>query len=480
MARLPEYDEMDAIGLAELIKEGAISPHDALAAALERLDAHQPVLNMVVARMEAEALDTIERGLPDGPFAGVPFLLKDLAASYAGVATTFGSRLFEGFVPDHDTTLVARYRAAGLVIFGKTNTPEMGLSATTEPAAFGPTRNPWNPERSAGGSSGGSAAAVAARVVPIAHATDGGGSIRIPAANCGLVGLKPTRGRNPAGPDVGEGWSGMSAGHVVSRSVRDSAAMLDATHGPAPGDPYAAPPPARAFLDEVGADPGRLRIALGTTAASGVPVDPACVAAAESAAKLCEELGHTVETADPPYDFDLALSAMRVIWSANVRVGVDNRCKALEIDIADAPIEATTRAFAEEGRRHDAAAYAHAIMTMHGIGRRFAAFQASYDVILTPTLARPPWLLGAIDMGIDDLDRYLADLFGHMPFTAQFNITGQPAISLPLHWTDDDLPVGVQFAGRFGDEATLIGLASQIEAARPWSNRRPQSAGQTE
>ena len=473
MATFREYENYDAIGLAGLIAAGEISAEEALQAAIERLEGVNPRINAVSHKMYDEAHRTIADGLAEGPFSGVPFLLKDLAMLYTGAPTSFGSRLFADLVPDHDSTLVERYRGAGLVIFGKTNSPEMGLAATTEPVAYGPTLNPWNPELSAGGSSGGATAAVAARVLPAAHASDGGGSIRIPSANCGVFGLKPTRARNPAGPDLGEGWSGFSTNHVASRTVRDSAALLDATHGPAPGDPYCAPPPERPFQDEVGADPGRLSIAFSTAAPNGVPVHPEIVQAVTETARLSESLGHRVDEAAPEFDMDAVMRSMRLIWSANTWTNVALRYEALGRTPDGSDLENLTWALAQEGQRHPASDYARALQIVHGLGRNFARFFAGYDVFLTPTMAQPPWPLGVVDMMDGDVDHYLDNMLHYMPFTAQFNATGQPAMSVPLAWTGDGLPIGLQFAGRFGDEATLLRLAGQLEQAKPWAQRRP-------
>ncbi|MGQ0569709.1 MAG: amidase, partial [Armatimonadota bacterium] len=303
MAAFKEYADYDALGLGELIARRQVKAEEVLEAAIERIESLNSSINAVVHKMYDEARATIAAGRPSSPLAGVPYLLKDLSAWQKGARAGYGSRIYDGFVADHDYTLVERHKAAGLVILGRTNTPEFGLNAATEPVINGATRNPWNLERSAGGSSGGAAAAAAAWMVPAAHATDGGGSIRIPAANCGVFGLKPSRARNPAGPDVGEGWSGLSCGHAVTHTVRDSAALLDATSGPAAGDPYWAPPPQRPFLEEVGVDPGRLRIAVKKRTLSGTPVDPGCVRGVEAVAKLCEDLGHHVKEAMPVFDF---------------------------------------------------------------------------------------------------------------------------------------------------------------------------------
>jgi amidase len=469
-----EYDQYDMLGLADLVRRRAVSAGEVLAAAIDRIEQRNPRLNAVVLRLDDQARAQVAAGLPEGPLSGAPYLLKDLYQPYAGAPVSNGSRLFDGFVAPIDGTLTERLKAAGIVILGRTNTPEFGLNAATEPVRFGPTRNPWNLKRSAGGSSGGAAAAVASGMVPAAHATDGGGSIRIPASNCGLFGLKPTRGRNPAGPDVGEGWSGMVAGHAVTRSVRDAAALLDATSGAAPGDPYWAPPPRRPFLAEVGADPGKLRIALATRHVGGGKVAPDCLAAVKQAASLLAELGHHVEEAEPSFDAEAAVKAIRVIIGGNLATAIAIRLAGLgRKALAPGEVETISALWAEEGRRTTAADYALAVLTMHRIGRRFGEFFGKYDVLLQPVLANPPLPLGAIDMMGDSLDDYVTTLFDQICFTPQFNVTGGPAASVPFHWTAEGLPVGIQIAADFGNEALLLRLAGQIEAARPWFDRRP-------
>jgi amidase len=469
-----DYETYDMMGLAGLIARRAVSPSEVLNAAIERIERWNPKINAVVQRMDDQARGQVARGLPAGPLSGAPYLLKDLYQPYAGVPVSNGSRLFDGFVADHHGTLTERLLAAGVVIAGRSNTPEFGLNCGTEPVRFGPTRNPWNLGHSAGGSSGGAAAAVAAGMVPGAHATDGGGSIRIPAAHCGLFGLKATRGRNPAGPDVGEGWSGLAVGHAVTRSVRDAAALLDATSGPAVGDPYWAPPPDRPFLQEVGANPGHLRVALTTRHPAGHPVAPECRAAAEGAAKLIADLGHHVEDAAPAIDTDAALNALRVIIGANLAAGIGYRLKALgRKDLRQGDVENITALWAAEGRRYSAADYAAAILSVHRLGRQYGEFFRRYDILLSPVTASPPPPLGTIDMMGNSLDAYFSKLFDYVCFTPQFNMSGGPAASLPLHWTADGLPVGVQIGADFGNEAVLFRLASQIEAAKPWIGRRP-------
>jgi len=475
MLTFTEYRDLDATGLAEAIAKGDLTAAEVLEIAIARAEAVNPRINAIVHDQFDQARRSIaDDKTHDGPFQGVPYLLKDLGAFDTGQPCTMGSRLWTGFVPDHDATYTQRCKAAGLVIMGRTNTPELGLNASTEPILHGATANPWNAARSAGGSSGGSAAAVASGIVPMAHATDGGGSIRIPAANCGLFGVKPTRGRNPAGPDVGEGWSGMSTGHVVSRSVRDSARLMDCTHGPAAGDPYAAPPPARPFAEEVGADPGRLRIALMTDGFDGLPLDPECVKGIEDAAQLCTDLGHYVEPAQPNLEASALLRATRTIIAGNVWTAVRLRFQALGREPSGQDVEAITWAFAREGVSASAGDYAAAVLLMHQQGRQLAAFFRDYDLILSSTMRHPPLLLGAIDMQDTDLDHYYKVLFeDEIPITPFYNNTGCPAMSVPLHWSEEGLPVGIHFGAAFGDEATLFRLASQLETAKPWFDKVP-------
>ena len=474
MSRLAEqFERYDGLGLAELIRTKEATPEEVLAATLERIDGRNPAINAVVTRMDDHARAAIRAGLPDGPFKGVPYLLKDLGALYTGVVTSYGSGLFASNVPDHDSEIVARMKRAGLVIVGKSNTPEMGIAPSTEPRLFGPTRNPWNLGHSAGGSSGGAAAAVAAGMLPMAHATDGGGSIRIPASACGLFGLKPTRARNPMGPDAGEGWSGASIGHAVTWSVRDSAALLDATSGPDIGDPYWAPPPARPFLEEVGRDPGRLRIALTTTPWLAGPVDPECAEAVRGAAKLCASLGHHIEEARPQFDEAAWGQASRTIVVASLTFTLETRAAALGRPLSQDDVERITWERVQEARAFSAADYARAIHTVHRTGRAVARFLEQYDILLTPTMAKPPHPLGVLSLSNPDSAAFLAARTASVGFTALFNSSGHPAMSVPLAVSKSGLPLGVQFVARFGDEATLFRLASQLEAAQPWKDRRP-------
>ncbi len=472
MRGFTEYTEYDGLGLAELVRTGQVTAGEVLDAAIERIEAVNPELNAVVTKVYDQARAAAARHDVTAPLGGVPFLLKDLGGAQAGVPLSAGSRFFAHTPAPADAEIVIRHKRAGLMILGRTNTPEFGLCASTEPVLFGPTRNPWDPTRTAGGSSGGSAAAVAARMVPIAHASDGGGSIRIPAACCGLFGLKVTRGRNSLAPYAGESVGGCSVEHVVSISVRDSAAVLDATAGPAPGDPYFAPPPARPFLEDVGAAPGRLRIALATAPFNGMPVDPACVRAAEAAAKLCEELGHVVEEATPAFDATGLDQHFNLVFAVGATGNIRLRARALGRELEPSGFERITWATIQEAERVPGPAYVQSVNRLHGISREIAPFFQTYDLLLTPALAELPVKLGVLDMMGDSLEAYRDRLWRFTPFTYPFNVTGQPAMSVPLAW-EDGLPVGVQFVGRYGDEAMLFRLAAQLEAARPWAQRRP-------
>jgi Asp-tRNA(Asn)/Glu-tRNA(Gln) amidotransferase A subunit family amidase len=473
MSILTDYERYDGLGLAELIRKKEVKPEEVLEAAISRMEARNPALNAVVNRMYDQARAAVAAGLPAGPFTGVPYLLKDLGVLYTGAVTSAGSRLFADNLADHDSEITARLKRAGLVIAGKSNTPEMGLAPSTEPRLFGPTRNPWKLDHTAGGSSGGAAAAVAAGMVPMAHATDGGGSIRIPASCCGLFGMKPTRARNPMGPDAGEGWGGASVGHAVTWSVRDSAALLDATSGPDLGDPYWAPPPAGPFLQEVGRDPRPLRVALNVAPYYDSPVDPECAEAARAAARLCESLGHRVEEARPEIDTAAWRQAARVLVAANVTFTLEARAAALGRPLAESDVERMTWSRVIDAGNMSAADYARSVWVVHRTGRMVARFFQRYDVLLSPTMCKPPHPLGVLDMSTTDGDAYLAAVFASIGFTSLFNSTGNPAMTVPLAMSGSGLPIGVQFAGRFGDEATLFRLGAQLETAQPWAGRRP-------
>ena len=480
MAISTDVLHLDATAQAALMRAGAISAHELVSLAIAQVETLNPQLNAVVTPMFEQALAAAQRSsseaLSNSAFAGVPFLLKDLQAAYEGVPMSAGSRWLKDFKPNGDSALVQRYKQAGLIVIGKTNTPEFGLLPTTEPALFGATRNPWDVTRTPGGSSGGSATAVAARMVAMAHANDGGGSIRIPASCCGLFGLKPTRGRNPLGPHFGDIFSGLVAEHAVTISVRDSAALLDATAGYDLGDPYIAPLPARPFVEEVGADPGQLRIAFSTQPPNGAQVHPDCVAAVHDAARLCEQLGHHVTEAAPQLHGEMLAKAFFTVWAAGCAWTIDSFAFAVGRQPNDDEIEPLTRVMIELGRKRSAPEYLLAVQTLQIFARRIAQFMNDYDLLLTPVLAEPPVPLGTFDATPEDAMAGMKRSGSFSPFTAIQNMTGQPAMSVPLYWNEAGLPIGVQFAARYGDEATLFRLAAQLEAARPWMDKRPSIA----
>jgi amidase len=470
--RFDEYRKHEATALAGLIAKREVSAKDVLEIAIARADEVNPAINAIVHKQYDRARKAIAAALPQGPLAGVPYLVKDLAFLDKGEPARLGSSLFKDYVADHDSAYVARCRKAGLVIMGRSSTPEFGLNPTTEPRLHGPCRNPWNLEYSAGGSSGGAAAAVIAGILPVAHATDGGGSIRIPAAQCGLFGLKPSRGRMTFAPDAGEAWGGLSIGHVLSRSVRDSALMLDCTAGLEPGDPYAAPTPEGTFVEALARPPGKIRIALMLKDHRGAKLHPECEKAVKGAARLCDSLGHIVEEADPQLDL-VALRPMNAsIASANIARSLGLRWKALGREPDAKDVEACTWATYSRGLKVTAVEYVEAIAAAHAAGRRMAAFLTSYDVILSTVLAGPPPKLGYLDQN-GDVATFAERVNTYLSVTPLHNAAGTPAMSVPLHWTADGLPVGVHFAGRYGEEATLLRLAAQLEEAQPWFDRVP-------
>ncbi len=490
--RFPEYDSLDALGLAALIGRREVSAAEALEAALARADARNPPLNAIVERFDEEARRRAAGPLPAGPLSGVPFVLKDLMTAWKGHPMSASSRLGAGFVPDYDSEVVRRLEAAGLVLFGLTSSPELGIMAHTEPRLRGPCRNPWGTDHTPGGSSGGSGAAVAARIVPAAHGNDGGGSLRIPASHGGLVGLKASRGRVSLAPALGEAWLGFASEGVVTRSVRDSAAFLDLLAGAAPGDPYAAPAQVRPFLAEVGAPPGRLRVALTTESFFGHGTDPECEVAAREAGRLLQSLGHEVEEARPPFDRERMVRAYVHVVAAGVAATVDEVARRTGRTPGPETLEPETLGLAAGGRSLKANELVEDLEAMRRMARQVAAFQERFDLILTPTVAQPPVKVGSLQpkgsevlglrvatalgwrVVLDQLFKQVGDRsFDATGFTMPFNQTGQPAISLPLHWTAAGLPVGVQLAARYGEEATLFRVAAQLEQARPWAERRP-------
>jgi amidase len=468
---------LDATAQAELVRTGEASPVELVDAAIERIESANGELNAVIHKLYDEGREAARGELPDGPFKGVPFLLKDLGAAFAGQPLHLGMQCLKDadFRCPVDTYLALRFQQAGFVTIGKTNTPELGILPTTEPRAYGPTRNPWDVSRSTGGSSGGSAAAVAAGMVPVAHANDGGGSIRIPASECGVVGLKPTRQRISEGPLIGDSMSGLTAELVVSRSVRDTAAILEAVHGPAPGDPYVAPPPSRPYTEELEADPGRLRIGLLTEPLVTAEPNAVVAAAARDAARLLESLGHVIEESHPTGFEEMdVVDTFFTRWMAGQAAALDQLQAVVGREIGPGDAEPLTLALAEEGRRQSAGRYLTAVSQHQLVSRMVAGwFETGFDLLLTPTLGEPPPPLGSFDDSGADPIAALKRGVQTATFTALFNVTGQPAISLPLHWSDDGLPIGVQLVAGFGEEDLLLRVAAQLEEARPWADRVP-------
>lgn len=466
-----EYGDYDAVGLADLVRKKQVSPKELLDEAIARTAKVDPQINAVVVKHYDCAERQIDRGLPDGPFTGVPFLLKDLDP-LEGTRTTSGASALKEFVADHNGTLAQRFVDAGVTIFGKSASPEFGLMPTTESRLFGPTRNPWNLAHSSGGSSGGAGAAVAARILPCAHASDGGGSIRIPASASGVFGMKPTRARNPLGPDRGEGWGGFSCGHVVSISVRDSAVMMDAIHGAEPSSPYVAPPPERPFALEVGRDPGRLRISFTDKSPFGDAIDPEIAAAVREVAGLLEKLGHHVEERAPVLPADPAV-VMTTIVGANTALTVRLLEQRFGRAMTAQDLEILTLAMSHNDGKTAATDYVAAQLAAFQISRALATFFEGCDVFLCPTLCAPPLRIGELNTMSEDLAHIAPILRRYMPGTSMFNMSGQPAMSVPLAWNQAGLPLGMMFSARLGDEATLFRLAGQLEEHCPWKNKIP-------
>lgn len=467
-----DLDRLDALDLAKLVSSKQASPEELLEAAIARTEAANPRFNFMAQKHYDYGRAAIARGLPEGPFRGVPFLVKDSNISIEGLVSGSGSRYFNQKAT-YTSELVKRYERAGLVIFGKTTSPELGLTPTTESIAVGETTNPWNPEYSSGGSSGGAAAAVAAGVIPAAHAADGGGSTRMPASCCGLFGLKPRRGRMPQGPMRTEVQNGLATPHVVSWSVRDSAAFLDVSHGMELGSSYTAPAPERPFLEEVGRDPGRLRIGYSTVAPIGTPVDPECVSGVLAAAKLLESLGHHVDEAAPAFDTEALGRATSTIVYSWIAATIMKREEETGIPPSLEVLERNTLMFFEWGKKCTGADYVRANEVVQKAAIDLARFMQNYDVFLTPTLGSLPKPLKVLSLSNEDTDAYLEALYSYTPFTSVYNVTGCPAMSVPLAMSQSGLPVGIHFGARFGDEATLFRLAGQLEQAAPWRDRRP-------
>jgi amidase len=465
-----EFAALDGLAQAELVRNKQVTPLELVNAAIARVEKLDPALNAVITKTFEQARKRAGEPIAPGPFAGVPFLVKDLE-NLKGVRLTYGSMFFKNNTAASTSEVIGRMEKAGLVVIGKSSTPEFGLLPISEARVFGPTNNPWDLVHSPGGSSGGAAAAVAAGLVPLAQASDGGGSIRIPSNCCGLFGLKISRGRNPEAPGVKD--DGLSVVHCVSRSVRDSAALLDATRGPTPGERWAAAPPTRPYLEEVGAPPGKLRIAFRVTDFSGNQVHPDCAAAVQSTAKLCEELGHKVEEAEPKFDGQAFGDAFLILWAAVAGRVIKGVKKVFGANLKHDAFEPWTWELAEIDSRHTPSDVSLAWSgPLQAANLEMVRFLTTYDVLLTPVLARPPVKTGELDQTKPAAD-IIAWLQAYCPFTPLANATGQPAMSVPLHWNADGLPIGSQFIGRHGDEATLLRLAAQLEQARPWAKRWP-------
>ena len=484
----------DALALADLVRRREVTPAELVEACIAAVERLNPQLNAVVTPMFEQARAAAAGALPDGPFSGVPFFVKDLAQAVAGVRFSRGARFYAQDVPQHDATLIERYKRAGLVLVGKTNTPELGLTPYTEPELHGAAHNPWSLAHNTGGSSGGAGAVVAARIAPMAHGGDGGGSIRIPASICGVFGLKPTRGRTPLGPDAGESWFGFAIDHALTLSVRDSAALLDATDGYERGAPYDAPPKAGPFLAEASRPPGKLRIALCKTPCLPGTPHADVLAAADDAAKLCASLGHQVEERELPVDREELAVDFTTLVAVATACDIDEAARVVGRAPTSRDFETSTWVVGMLGRTMSGAKVEGARRRIQALARRIADFQEGFDVILTPTIGAPPPRIGALaPQGVEaSAQRMIAaaglkallrieplvtaiakKTFAFIPYTPLANMTGQPSMSVPLFWNSAGLPIGTMFTGRFGDEATLFRLAAQLEQARPWRERRP-------
>jgi amidase/6-aminohexanoate-cyclic-dimer hydrolase len=470
MIGFEDYRNADAVTWAERVRRREVSARELIETAIARAEAINPKINAIAQRIYERAIT--EAVSLQGPLAGVPWATKDLYQSVEGVALTNGSVAFKGNVASTDSELVRRFRNAGLNVFCTSTAPELGISATTESTFYGETRNPWDLTKTSGGSSGGASALVSAGVLPAAHATDGGGSIRGPASCCGLFGLKPSRGRVPIAPGRTEGWFGCSTSHAVTRSVRDSAVLLDVTHGPEPGSRYVAPPPFGTFASALEKPPRKLRIAFHWETRPGIAPHAECVAAVESAATLCEQLGHIVQPAAPRLDLERLGRAFGCAVLTAVAVAVHRRARERGVSSLDDQLEETTRAYVRIGQAFPAVTLYAANDAFMEAALSVSQFMETYDVILSPTMGSPPVQLGSASL-MQPADKFDAATMAFSCFTAVYNQTGQPAMSVPLHWTPQGLPVGVQFAARFGEEQLLLSLARQLEEARPWFNRCP-------
>lgn len=477
---IAEYDGWDAVAMAAEVAKGAVAPAELLDEALARVEARNPALNAVVLMQVDKARAAIATGLPEGPLRGVPFLLKDLGCEAVDFPSHNGSRLLANTVYPRDSAIFERIRATGVVTFGRTTSPEGGVGPVTEAAVYGgPTRNPWDLSRTPGGSSGGAGAAVATGIVPAAHGSDGGGSVRIPASCSGLFGMKPTRARLPDGPYVGEGWAGMAIDGFLTRSVRDSAVLLDACAGADPGAPYWAPPLGAGYRAAIARPPRRMRIALCDTTLTGDPIHPDCRAAVLAAARLLESLGHHVEPARPAADTRGMMEAWTRIVGCGTALSIRKALAAKGRELRADDVEDVGRSAVAYAATLSGADYLDAVGRIHAYGREMAGFFEGWDMLLTATLAEPPAKIGRFDhKGRDYVDYRMGPgmVFDYSPFCAAFNASGQPAVSLPLHMTAEGLPVGVHLAARFGADEELIALSAEVEAAAPWAGRRPPLA----
>jgi amidase len=488
---LKDYADYDALGLAQLIKNKDISAEELLDTAIAQAEAENPAINAIITKLYDYGHEQIKQGLPDGPFSGVPFLLKDLLGSLEGTPMSNGSAAFKGNISPSDSEMVKRYKSSGLVIFGKTNTPEFGLMGITEPKAFGPTRNPWNLNHTSGGSSGGSGAAIAAGIVPMASGGDGGGSIRIPAACCGLFGLKPSRGRTPTGPYYSELWDGAAAEHVLTRSVRDSAAMLDVVAGPDGSSPY----PVRkesGYLASLDTPVRPLKIAYSVQSFFDRPVTEEAVKAVQHTVQLLESLGHTVEAVHPYVNADDLTDSYLTMYYGHVAADLEFAAKLLNSNFSNLDVEDTTKLMGYIGKKISAEQFVTAKRRWNDFRQSMHALHQEYDLLLTPTLGSEPVKIGEFELGLfDRLGTKLVNAFGlqklllktgitkklalenleKLPFTQLANLTGQPAMSVPLYWTESGLPLGSQFIAPMGDETTLLQLAHQLEQAQPWFSK---------
>ena len=494
MSHFSEYHQFDGLGLAELVKTKQVTPTELLDAAIAHIEAYNPTINAVIYKMYEQARIALHQGVPEGSFQGVPFLLKDLKLMYAGVPTSNGNRLLKNVLASYDSELVKRFKATGAIILGKTNTPELGITPYTEPKIWGPTRNPWHLSRTPGGSSGGSAAAIATGMVPLAAASDGGGSIRIPASCCGIFGLKPSWGRISTDSSFGQLQHRFATDGVLSRSVRDSAAMLDAIRDSNEKVTDLSPPPAGRYLDEVTTAPGKLRIAFTSHPFLGDRVHEDCITGLQNTIKLLQELGHNVIEDRPQFDGTrFALNFLTIIVS-ETRVDLERTANLVQHKLKARDFELGTYCLGLLGEALSASDYARASRELQADARHIRRFFQQYDVLLTPTLAQPPVFIGSLQpssgkqllmnlvastntswlmKALKTIEPLAKQVFNFTPYTAPFNVTGQPAMSVPLHWNEQGLPIGMQFVGKFGREATLLQLAGQLEHAKPWQDGLP-------